>query len=173
MRAIVVYESIFGNTRLVAEAIGEGLRRAGVDAAVAEVNHAPAPDGADLVVVGGPIHAWGMTRPGTRRGAVDEARRAHVAPVSDGIGVREWLARLPTTPAPRAAAAFDTAVDTRWFPTGSAAKGEARELRRAGYRLVAAPEHFLVEDTQGPLVAGEVERAAAWGARLAELPPTP
>ncbi len=169
MNTLVVYESIFGNTRAIAEAIGEGLRSAaGARVEVVEVGSAPPGDAYDLVVVGGPIHAWGMSSPMTRAGAVDEARRASKEPVSTGIGVREWLAKLAPVSADHHAAAFDTRMDTRWFPVGSAAKGEARALASAGYHLLAPPEHFLVEDKEGPLVAGELERARAWGARLAE-----
>jgi hypothetical protein len=62
-------------------------------------------------------------------------------------------------------------MNTRWFPTGSAAKGEAAALERAGYRLATSPEHFLVQDKHGPLVAGELERARAWGASLLEVAP--
>ena len=75
MRALVVVESVFGNTRRIAEAVAEGLgQRAGariVDVAVA----ARTPDlldGIDLLVVGGPTHAFGMTRASTRRSAAEQ-----------------------------------------------------------------------------------------------------
>lgn len=168
MKALVVYESIFGNTRAIAEAIGAGLRSAaGATVEVVEVGGAPSGDGYDLVVVGGPIHAWGMSSRMTRTGAADEARASHVEPVSTGIGVREWLERLAPVTGEHAAAAFDTRMDSRWFPVGSAAKGEARALAGAGYHVVAAPEHFVVEGKQGPLLPGELDRARAWGATLA------
>ena len=71
MRALVVYESMFGNTRLVAEAVAEGLS-SGLDVDVVEVAAAPTSfDDVELVVVGGPTHALGMTRQRTR----DDARR--------------------------------------------------------------------------------------------------
>ena len=170
MRALVVYESIFGNTRDVATSIAAGLRTRGdfvVD--LVEVGEAPASgEGYDLLVVGGPIHAWGMTRPGTRSGAREQAKSAQKEPVSTGIGVREWLRMLAPTLEEHPAAAFDTAMKTRWFPVGSAAKGEAKALARSGYQLIVAPEHFRVEGTEGPMVPGELERAQAWGAMLAE-----
>lgn len=171
MKALIVYESIFGNTRSVAEAIARGLEfGVDVEVEVAEVSEAPvAPDEVDLLVVGGPIHAWGMTRPATRLDAREQAHEAHLDVISEGRGVREWLELLSRVHAPAAAAAFDTAVQTRWFPTGSAARGEDKALRRAGYHVVANPEHFYVKDSHGPLVDGELERAKTWGMHLAEL----
>ena len=49
-----------------------------------------------------------------------------------------------------------------------AARGIAKRLRRRGYELITDPESFLVEDSEGPLADGELERAKAWGASLAE-----
>lgn len=169
MKALVVYESIFGNTRDVAQAIAAGLELSELEVELREVGQAPQPhDDVDLLVVGGPIHAWSMTRAATRQGAREEAREAHLEPVSAGRGVREWLAELAPTHRPALAAAFDTAVQTTWFPTGSAARGEEKALRHAGYRIVAGPEHFYVKESHGPLVDGELERARSWGTKLAE-----
>ena len=66
MRAVIVYESMFGSTRKVAEAIAEGLADC-AEVSVVPVTSADARilDGADLVVVGGPTHTHGMSRPGT------------------------------------------------------------------------------------------------------------
>ena len=73
--AVVVYESMYGNTHLVADAIGAGLRPA-FDVTVVPVTQAgPAIlDGADLIVVGGPTHVHGMSRASKR---VDRLLRAH------------------------------------------------------------------------------------------------
>jgi hypothetical protein len=49
---------------------------------------------------------------------------------------------------------------------GGAAHGIARRLRRHGYELVAEPESFVIEGTEGPLRAGEPDRVRAWGADL-------
>lgn len=85
MRAQVVVESSFGNTRAVAEAVAEGLGDAEVRS-VETASHELA--GIDLLVVGGPKHAFGMSREGTRAEAIRQG-----APGGPGQpGIREWLA---------------------------------------------------------------------------------
>ncbi|SHK75084.1 Flavodoxin [Pseudonocardia thermophila] len=161
MKALVVVESVFGNTRQIAEAIAQGL---GDEALVRVVDVADAPatvDGVDLLVVGGPTHAFGMTRESTRRAAAEQSGGA-VPPAA--VGLREWLAVVRVGPV--AGAAFDTRMDTFRLP-GSAAKGAARALRRLGVRLVDRPRTFRVVGMQGPLRDGEPFRARAWGAHLA------
>ena len=166
MRAWVVYESMFGNTKLVADAVAEGLSsRLSVD--VVEVGAAPTSlDGVELVVVGGPTHALGMTRQRTR----DDARRQGEGsghPVgSTAVGMREWLDEMRPGSARVAAAAFDTRVDKPRMP-GSAARGADKRLRRSGFRTLARPESFWVTGTFGPLREGELERARRWGEQLA------
>lgn len=169
LHARVVYESIFGNTRDIALAVARGLRRRPeVEVEVVEVGQAGAAAApCDLLVVGAPVHAWSMTRGATREGARQQAAQAGVEPVSRGIGIREYLDGLPDTEGV-AAAAFDTAGKTRWFPVGSAARPEARRLVEHGYQVIAKPEHFYVTDVKGPLLAGEVARAEDWGAALVE-----
>ncbi len=160
MRALIVYESMFGNTRNVAEAIAEGLAdHATTD--IVEVGTAPAqpPADVDLLVVGGPTHVMGLTRPKTRADAADKTNEPLV---SRGDGVREWLAALPRAGQDRTAAAFDTRIDARWMP-GSAAHGIAKRLRRRGYRVVSPVQSYYVDDTTGPLKGGELERARSWG----------
>lgn len=165
-RALVVYESMYGNTQRVARAIAEGLSgAAAVD--VIEVGEAPSelPPGVDLLVVGGPTHAFGMSRPRTR---ADAARQAGARVISERTGVREWLASLrPTGPA-TAALAFDThASHPRFFRhIGSAAEDIAGAVARLGFRVAAAPEHFWVAGSQGPLDPGEEQRARSWARGL-------
>jgi hypothetical protein len=155
MKAVVLYESLFGNTEIVARAIADGLRPVGEVSAMRFAD-APGPVDADLLLLGGPTHAWGMTRRRTR-----ENQKAPAYP----IGAREWLQQLPGGRGGRAA--FDTRFHRPRWLTGSAAVRIARELTRKGYRLVAPPESFFVVGTRGPLEDGEEERARAWGAALA------
>lgn len=164
MKALVVVESVFGNTLQIADAVARGLARAG-DVRVVDVVDAPQEiQRIDLLVVGGPTHAFGMTRPETRRAA---AEQSDDMVVPGTVGLREWLATLRV--APIAGAAFDTRTDRVRLP-GSAARGAARALRRLGLHMIARPTTFRVLGTRGPLRDGELERAEAWGAALAADP---
>ncbi|MFO7191440.1 MAG: flavodoxin, partial [Thermocrispum agreste] len=80
--------------------------------------------------------------------------------------IREWLSGLGSVTVQ--AATFDTKISRPRLP-GSAARGAARALRRAGCRLVARPETFYVEAKAGPLLDGEIDRAKEWGNRLASV----
>jgi hypothetical protein len=162
MRALVIYESMFGNTRDIAFAIGEGLAEQCL-VEVVEVGaagHEIDPQ-IDLLVVGGPTHVFGLSRPSTRKDA--EAKRGST-PVSAGLGIREWFEEAGRADADVHAAAFDTKID-KHVP-GAAANGVARRLRRLGYRIALEGESFHVTDVAGPLAAGELDRARAWGELL-------
>jgi hypothetical protein len=171
MKARIVYESIFGNTRAIAEAIASGLSD-GFETETVEVGACP-PDtsGIDLVVVGGPTHVLAMSRPSTRAAGKQQAAKLGAPPVSEGIGIREWLDGLDNGHGTMAAA-FDTGMGRLGiFPAGSAARGEANQLTRRGYRVIDRPQQFLVA-TEGDrtfLKAGELDRAVQWGQNLARL----
>jgi hypothetical protein len=169
MRAVVVYESMYGNTHLVADAIGAGLRTA-FDVSVvpvSKVSPAVLAD-ADLVVVGGPTHGHGMSRAVTRKGAVEAAKKPvsglKVEPDALGPGLREWFDSLGHYPAK--AAAFDTRMHGPAALTGRASKGVTRMLRAHGFDVVAEPESFLVTK-QDQLEPQETDRARDWATKLA------
>jgi hypothetical protein len=164
MGAVVVYESMFGNTRRVAQAVAEGIREV-MPADVVEVGEAAAGDrlDADLLVVGAPTHAFGLSKPTTR---ADAEQRAGQSVISRGRGVREWLEDGWRTSAP--AAAFDTHTQKPNLP-GHAGKAVDKRLRRAGCRVLERYESFAVHGYEGPLCDGEVDRARAWGTHLASL----
>jgi flavodoxin len=171
MKAVVVYESMYGNTHLIADAIGVGLRdRADADVVVVSVDHAgPALlADADLVVAGGPTHAHGMSRTNTRKAAVDAARKPEsdlaVDPDAEGPGLRDWFETLGTLTTN--AAAFDTRSDVPPVLSGRASKGIARRLRQHGCDVIAEPESFLVTKASH-LEDDEERRAREWGAQLA------
>jgi hypothetical protein len=165
-RALVVVESMFGNTRQVAEAVAEGLRESRIVEVVEVVDVAAAPSApsADVLVLGGPTHAFGMSRPATRADAV--ARGASVSERDRSTGLREYLDALRHASQPSVVATFDTRIRKRGLP-GSAARAARRRLVRAGSRAPLPPESFFVADVAGPLLPGELDRARAWGARLA------
>ncbi|MBD7958164.1 flavodoxin family protein [Microbacterium sp. Sa4CUA7] len=167
MRALVVYESLWGNTEAVARAIGHRLSATmAVELVVAEAAP-PGLDGVDLLLVGGPTHAFSMTRATSRQEAVDR----HGAPRAPARGIREWLADLDRPSTPTRAATFDTRTDKPRLP-GSAARAAAKRLSRLGFDLIGDPMSFRVSGYDGPLLDGELDRAAAWATGLAaELPP--
>jgi flavodoxin len=171
MRAVIVFESMFGNTEEIARAVAEGIREASPDAIV---DCLPVHDAwraeADLLVVGGPTHFLGLASERSRHMAekFDEAAEAvgrTQQPVEDE-GLREWLEELPEASVGRRAATFDTRLDKVLH--GSAAARIAHRLKHKGYELVAEPEGFVVVDMTGPPRSGERERAKAWGAALVQ-----
>jgi Flavodoxin len=169
MRAVVVYESMYGNTHLVADAIGAGLGPV-FDVSVvpvSQVSPAVLAD-ADLVVVGGPTHAHGMSRAATRKAAVEAASKPvsplKLEPDALGPGLRDWFGTLGHYPVK--AAAFDTRMHGPAALTGRASKGVARLLREHGFDVVVEPESFLVTK-QDQLDPEETTRARDWGTNLA------
>jgi len=172
MQAVVVYESMFGNTRTIAEAIGAGLSDY-FDVAVVTAPRADREqiEGADVVVVGAPTHVHGMPRASTRQGAAKQAQQSggslKLEPDALEDGLREWFASVTTSRGHGLGAAFDTRMPGPAIFTGRASKLLSRELRRQGYELIAKPESFLVAKGN-QLRPGERDRARAWGAKMAE-----
>jgi hypothetical protein len=163
-KAWVVYESMYGNTRKIAEAVAQGAK----DWAEVEVHEvstaATLPADVDVLLVGAPTHAFGLSRPSTR---ADAAAKGHRAVESATMGLREWLDGVVLPSSRSSFATFDTRVNRPRLP-GSAAKKAAKRLHRKGGTQVVDPESFWVEGSEGPLLDGELERARAWGGALAD-----
>jgi hypothetical protein len=165
MRSVVVYDSMFGNTDLVARAVVDGLAAYG-PAEVLSLRDAPSHlDGVDLLVVGGPTHGHGLSNATSRHVSATQAAAGALA---GSIGLREWLAGLDASPG-TPAATFDTRFRKPTWLTGSAARSAAKHLRASGFRLVGEPESFFVAATEGPLAEGELDRARRWGRTLGGL----
>ena len=169
MKALVVYESMFGNTREVAERIARGLGNT-YEVTVSSVDEATPAEltGLDLLVVGGPTHTHGMTSSMSRTAAleqVDQDPELNPDPHVSDSGLREWLADLPKHSRLRAAA-FDTRADGPAALTGRASKSIGRRLQHHGCDLIVDPESFLV-DKANRLLLPELTRAQRWGERLA------
>jgi len=144
MRSIVVYGSRSGNTRRIAEVIAGVLQsRGAVDLLPAEEAPAAFPTDTDLVVVGGPTEAHGITPP--------------------VVGFFERLA--PNSLKGIHAAAFDTRLHVPRLLSGSAASGIARRLRALGGTVIVPEESFMVS-REPQLEAGEIERAEDWATFL-------
>lgn len=168
MRVLVVYESMFGNTHMVADHISEGLRS---DHEVKTVSvgeaHALALDDFDLIVLGGPTHVRGLSTASSRKSARQMAGKddtLDIDPEAAGKGLREWIKAIEGHR--HLSAAFDTRIDASATLTGRASKSISRRLRRYGFRQLVEPESFLV-DKDSHLLAGEAKRATEWGEALA------
>jgi flavodoxin len=143
VKALVLYDSKFGNTERIAEAVALALQESVPTrlASIADVGDcAEALAGVDLLLVGGPTHRHGISVP-----------------------LRETLERLegPAFGGMRVAV-FDTRPHGTRLLTGSAAVRLARLLRRRGAWLVVPPASFVVESAEGPLERGELEHARDW-----------
>jgi len=156
MKALVIYDSEFGNTEKVAQAIGTALGSQGDDVAVLRAGDV-GPDalrGLDILVVGSPTQGF-QPLP-----AVKKFLKSIPAQGLEGLKV----------------AAFDTrfsmdSVDSGFLKFmvklfGYAAEPIAKRLTQKGGDLRVPPEGFIVEDTEGPLRDGELERAAEWAQQL-------
>jgi hypothetical protein len=161
MRAIVVYESHWGNTAAVARAIAEGIGQGARALSTAEAAGSAVAD-ADLVVAGAPLLGFRLPTEGMLKNLAAGAVRDPTPPDLSHPSMRSWLDALPRGSA--RAAAFETRI---WWSPGSAAKAIVRGLEAAGYRPISRAQKFVVKGKYGPLRDGELARARAWGAELA------
>ena len=160
MKSVVVYESHWGNTAAIADAIAAGIGPGAVALTTDEATGA-ALDGADLVVAGAPV--MGLRLP-TERALVGMAgdRKAPREPDMSHPSMRSWLDRLPAGSG--RGSAFETGL--RWSPGGATGAIE-HGLQAAGYGRMAKGRRFIVKGAYGPLRDGELEAARSWGAELA------
>jgi hypothetical protein len=162
MKAVVVYESHWGNTAAVAHAIAEGL---GPEARALTTDEAdtPAIEGADVIVAGSPVIAFGLPSERALVGLRSGNAGGPPADVSHR-SLRSWLEELPFGSTP--SAAFETRI--RWSPGGATGAIE-KGLETAGHRPIAKARKFVVSGQHGPLREGELDRARQWGRELADL----
>jgi flavodoxin I len=152
MQTLVIYDSKFGNTEKVAQAIARGISQ------VAEVQVTATPEAIhtievlasrpDLVIIGGPTQNRGPSE-----------------------GLRALVKALPARLRGIPAVCFDTRYRGPVLLMGSAASAVAKALTKSGAGPVAPPESFFIV-RHGPmerqtLEAGELERAEAWGRAIA------
>lgn len=143
MKALVIYDSMFGNTEKVAQVIAAGLDT-GEGIRLAKVNTITPQDtmALDLLIVGSPTHGWRPTE-----------------------GIKAFFNSLqPNVLSGVRAAAFDTQYRTRL--SGSAAKRIEKALRRQGCSIVAPAIGFFVTGSEGPLAEGELDKATAWAKQI-------
>lgn len=160
MKALVVYDSFFGNTEKIAQAIGDALG-AHMEAEVCRVGDVQ-PDqltGSPLLIVGSPTRGF---RPSP---ATSKLLKGIPKNGLKGVRVAAFDTRFPWDKIESSAAILAPLVKI----FGYAAKPIADRLGKKGGELVVPPEGFFVEDTEGPLRAGELERAANWARQIAAV----
>jgi flavodoxin len=148
MNALVLYDSQFGNTERIAQAIADALRPAG-HVRIARIDPAQPVDlhGVDLLIVGSPTQGWNATP-----------------------AIRNFLEHAPAERlAGLAVACFDTRFRRARWLTGSAARVIGRKLRKRGAALRLPPESFFVAGTEGPLLDGELAHAATWAGAISQV----
>lgn len=162
MKAVVVYESYWGNTAAVARAIAEGL---GSEARALSTTEATVEALADvrLIVAGSPIIAFRLPTEKMRNDMAAKPGKAPSPPDLSHPSLRSWLESVPKGSG--AAAAFETGFK---LSPGGSANTILKMLKSAGYKRVAKKQRFLVKGSYGPVKDGELDRAKAWGAELAK-----
>src|SRR5215470_3135530 len=169
MRAVVIYESMYGNTHTIAEAIGRGLAPENHVTVVPVAEATPELlSEADLVVAGGPTHIHGMSGTRSRQAAAEAAHKdgsgLALEPHAQGPGLRDWFGTVGRIRG--CGVAFDTRLNGPATFTGRASKAIAKLLDRHGLTEIAPAQSFLVtKDNQ--LLPGEEDRAEQWGRELA------
>ena len=168
MKAVVVYESLWGNTAEIARAIAEGIggdtKAVATDGASTE-----ALANADLIVAGAPVLGFSLPTDAMRDSVAKSEADAPTPPDLAHPSLRSWLDSLPAGNG--RAAAFETRI--WWSPRGATGDIEKR-FQQAGYRVAAKAQKFVVKDKYGPLRQGEIERARHWGMELARaITPAP
>jgi flavodoxin len=145
MNTLILYDSLYGNTKIIAEAIGEAVSGQVTLINVTDVDISEI--GAyDLLLLGGPTHGGGISE-----------------------NVQALLEQIPPSALEgKPVAAFDTRMTNKLILLfGCAAPKIAGTLKQKGGELVGKPEGFFVSGGKGPLKDGEVERAADWGREIA------
>jgi hypothetical protein len=163
MKAVVVYESHWGNTEAIARAVAAGIGPEAEALTTDQAARAALID-ADLVVAGAPLIAFGLPSDETRGGVAAESAKAPTPPDLSHPSLSCWLANLPRGHG--RSASFETRM--RWSP-GGATGAIDRGLEDAGYRSVGKGRRFVVKGKYGPLRDGEIELARRWGAELTEM----
>jgi flavodoxin len=137
MKTLVIFDSNFGNTKRIAEAIAEEFGDSAKAVSVSKFSIKYLED-VSLLIVGSPIIGW---RPSEKMakflGEFSKGQLKEIKSVS-----------------------FDTRVNI--FFHGDAAKKISKKLEEAGAKIITEPQVFFVKGKKGPLLEGEIEKAKKW-----------
>jgi hypothetical protein len=163
MKAIVVYESLWGNTAAIARAIAEGIGH-GTQALPTDQATAIVAGGVNRIVAGAPILAFSLPTETIRNAQAANSGKSPIPADLSHPSMRAWLEALPGGKG--YSASFETRI---WWSPGSSAKAIESRLAKLGYSPVTKPHRFLIKGSYGPLGPGELEKAKQWGTELARL----
>jgi len=155
MKLIIVYDTIYGNTQRIAEAIKEGLG-SGHESELVRVEEAKTDmiENTDVLIVGSPTHG----------GWFSESVKTFLDTLS-AESLRGIYASSFDTSIPSEDQKFLIKSLTKLF--GNAAPRISKELRQKGATVIGS-EIFFVLGRKGPIKEGEIERAREWAAGLME-----
>ena len=153
MKALVIYDTFFGNTEQVARAISDSLGAESAAIRVTEAKHEQL-KGLGLLVVGSPTRAFRPSKP------INDFLNGIPRDALRGVRVAAFDTRMSEADIGSPLLGFMVKV------FGYASKPISDKLVRKGGELAAQPEGFIVEASEGPLRSGELERAAAWAKRI-------
>jgi flavodoxin I len=146
MKALVIYDSKYGNTEKIAKAVAEGI---GEDVTVMKAEEADVTNLGfyNLIIAGAPTQGGQYT-----------------------AAMQQFLNKIPGNALKvKQVAAFDTRLKTKLVKLfGYAAGRIEKKLAEKGGNVVAPAEGFIVKGAKGPLLDGEIERAAAWAKSIIE-----
>jgi flavodoxin len=146
MKTLVIYDTMYGNTEIIADAIADAITG---DTKVIKASEAKPSDmnDIDLLIIGSPTQGGRQTKP--VQGFLDE--------ISGNIKKDVKIA------------VFDTRVPAKWVKVFGYAAGKLEDFfKKEGVELIIPTEAFMVESAKGPLKEGELERAKAWGKKICE-----
>lgn len=159
MKALIVYDSVYGNTEKIAQAVGRALGN-GEDVKILHVGEVKPEHlaGLDVLLVGSPTQKFSALP-----------------------AIKKFLAGIPENGLKGVrVAAFDTRISMKDTKSrflhlmvklfGYAAEPMSRRLVKKGGEEAVPPEGFFVDGTKGPVKSGELDRAAAWAGRIAARP---
>ncbi len=159
MNACVIYDSVYGNTEQVARAIAQALGSPETVAVLRAADVQPARlAGVQLLIVGSPTQRFRPTAP------IGNLLQAIPANGLKGVKVAAFDTRLAWSTIEQTPV---LAFFVRLFGAGAyAARSIADRLKGKGGWLAVPPEGFVVTGMEGPLAAGELERAAGWARQI-------
>ncbi|MBU4445365.1 flavodoxin family protein [bacterium] len=151
MKVLIVYDSVFGNTEQIAQAISDSLgSKENVETLRVNDVKIEKITGLDLLIVGSPTRGFRPTQ------AITNFLKRISTKGLNGVRVAAFDTRFLLSSIESSALRFMVKTG------GYAARSIANRLKKKGAYLVMPPEGFLVTSEKGPLQEGELERAADW-----------